>query len=431
MLRGLLVLFVYMLITVYGFSMPHIFALAYIWTDLFRPQGVAQAIISGLPLSMISGVAAIIAWFFCKDKPGRITFGTAMMILWAIWMTICTYNAVVQDAAWIKWDWAFKSAVFAVLLPYFFNTREEIESGMLLVLIPIGANIIPVALKTLMGGGGYGADMAVSGNGLSESSTLAMVSASVVPLFLWVKDYSLIVAPDWLRKFLAWNLVVLAFICSLGTFARTGLVSMGLLLIIWFFRTRKKIRYLLIVAFLASSVSGFMGEAWTERMGTIQTAGSDASAMGRVAAWKWTIDYVNQHPMGGGFNVYFINSFSLPMDDGSILEVKGKAFHSVYFEVLGELGYPGLVMFLAMIGWMFKTLLKIRKQARPHPELAWLADISMGLICSTLIYMLGGAFVGVAFQPYFWYLFGIGISLKHYTDRLMLRPEYAPTKRVS
>jgi putative inorganic carbon (hco3(-)) transporter len=424
-LRGLLVLFVYILISAYGFGMPQLFALAYIWTDLFRPQGVAQAIISGLPLSMIFGVAAIGAWFFCKEKPKRITFGTGVLIVWTIWMTICTYNAVVQDAAWSKWDWAFKSAVFAVLLPYYFNTREQIESALLLVLIPIGANIIAVGIKTVMGGGGYGADMAVSGNGISESSTLAMVAASVVPLFFWVRNYSVLVSPAWLRQVMAWSLVALAMVASLGTFARTGLVSSALLLVIGFFRTRRKIVYLCVVLFLLSGVQGFMGEAWTERMGTLKTAGSEASAMGRVAAWLWTIDYVKEHPMGGGFNVYYINSFSLPMDDGTILEVKGKAFHSIYFEVLGELGIPGLVMFLAMIGWSIKTLLQIRSFAKRHAELAWLGDMATGLVCSTLIYMLGGAFVGVAFQPYFWYLFGIGISLKHYADRLKKQPEYA------
>jgi putative inorganic carbon (hco3(-)) transporter len=428
-LRGLLVLFVYMLITAYGFGMPHLFALAYIWTDLFRPQGIAQAIISGLPLSMIFGVAAIGAWFFVKDKPKRITFGTGVLIVWTIWMTICTYNAVVQDAAWAKWDWAFKSAVFAILLPYYFNTREQIESALLLVLIPIGANIIAVGIKTIVGGGGYGADMAVSGNGISESSTLAMVAASVVPLFFWVKSHSLLVSPRWLREVLSWSLVALGLIASVGTFARTGVVSTALLLVIGFFRARRKIVYICVVLFLLSSVRGFMGETWTERMGTIQTAGSDASAMGRVAAWLWTIDYVKEHPLGGGFNVYFINTFALPMSDGTILEVKGKAFHSIYFEALGELGIPGLVMFLSMLAWSITTLLRIRSFARRHAELAWLGEMATGLVCSTLIYMLGGAFVGVAFQPYFWYLFGIGISLKHYADRLKKQPEYARKPR--
>jgi probable O-glycosylation ligase (exosortase A-associated) len=427
-LRGFLILFVYLFISAYAFRMPFLFALAYIWTDLFRPQGIAQAIVSGLPLSMIFGVAAIIAWFFCKEKPKRITFGTGMLIAWAIWMTICTYNAVLPDAAWDKWNWAFKSAVFAVLLPYYFNTREQIESALLLVLIPIAANIIPVALKTIIGGGGYGIDMALTGNGLTESSTLAMVSASVVPLFLWVNSYSLLVSPTWLRRVLAWFLIGFSLVASLGTFARTGLISVGLLLVIGFFRARRKFVYVLVVIFLLSSVRGFMGETWTERMGTIQTAGSDESAMGRVAAWLWTLDYVKEHPLGGGFNVYFINSFSLPMSDGTILEVKGKAFHSIYFEVLGELGYPGLVMFLSMIGWSLLSLRKVSRFAKRHAELAWLRDISTGLFCSTLVYLAGGTFVGVAFQPYFWYLFGIGISLKHYADRLQAQPEYATKK---
>jgi len=146
-------------------------------------------------------------------------------------------------------------------------------------------------------------------------------------------------------------------------------------------------------------------------------AGSESSAMGRVAVWLWTIDYVKEHPLGGGFEVYRINSGAMPMEDGTVLQFKSKAFHSIYFEVLGELGIPGLLLFLSMIAWSMLSLGKVRKLAKQHAELVWAGDAASALRIATLIFLVGGAFIGVAYQPYFWFLFGIGIALRHFADR--------------
>jgi putative inorganic carbon (HCO3(-)) transporter len=418
-MRGLVITFLYLLTFACGFQVPSIMALAYMWTDLVRPQYVAYSLITTLPLSMICAVLAIPAWFFCKDKPRRMTFGTAVLIVWAIWMTISTFNAVVQDAAWDKWNFAFKAALFAVLLPYFFNTRAQIEAAILTVLLSVGMNVISVGAKTIINGGGYGVDLAVTGGGygLTEGSSFAMASASLIPLFFWGDKHVTLLPGGWLRKVLVWGMVALSISASLGTFARTGLVSMGVLAVAGFFAAKRKIVYVVVVFMIGSSMAGFMGSAWTERMDTMKSADGDSSAMGRVAAWLWTIDYVKEHPLGGGFDIYRTNTVHVQMADGSMLVENGKAFHSIYFEVLGELGLPGIAMFLSMLGWFLFSMQRVRRLTRKRPEYAWVSDAATALFIATLVFMAGGAFVGVAFQPYYWYLFGIGIAVIHYADR--------------
>ncbi|MDB5816035.1 MAG: putative O-glycosylation ligase, exosortase system-associated [Rhodocyclales bacterium] len=418
-MRGLMITFLYLLMFGCGFQIPSVMALAYMWTDLVRPQYVAYSLITTLPLSMICAMLAIPAWFFCKDKPRRITFGTMVLIIWAIWMTISTFTAVVQDAAWDKWNFAFKAAVFAVLLPYFFNTRAQIEAAILTVLLSVGMNVISIGAKTIINGGGYGVDLGVTGGGygLTEGSMFAMASASLIPLFFWGGKYSILLPGGWIRKLLVWGMVALSISASLGTFARTGLVSMGVLAVAGFFAAKRKILYVIIVFMIGSSMAGFMGSAWTERMDTMKSAEGDSSAMGRVAAWLWTIDYVKEHPLGGGFDIYRTNTVQVQMADGNMLVEHGKAFHSIYFEVLGELGFPGIAMFLSMLAWFLLSMLRVRRLTRKRPEYAWVSDAATGLFIATLVFMAGGAFVGVAFQPYYWYLFGIGIAVIHFADR--------------
>src|SRR3546814_20783070 len=84
---------------------------------------------------------------------------------------------------------------------------------------------------------------------------------------------------------------------------------------------------------------------------------SDLSASTRIAVWKWTWDYAKDHPGGGGFEAYLGNSLSYysqqlegPAASQSVERTlvvdKGRAYHSAYFELLGEQGYFGFVVWI-------------------------------------------------------------------------------------
>jgi len=191
------------------------------------------------------------------------------------------------------------------------------------------------------------------------------------------------------------------------------------LAIFQFFRVRRKFLYIVVVVAAVSGLQGFMGNAWSDRMSTMKSATGDSSAMGRVAAWMWTLDYVKEHPLGGGFDVYRINTVEIQLDDGTIFRDRAKAFHSMYFEVLGEQGIPGIILLMSMLFWSLRSLQLVRKRARGSPENAWQGDAASALQIATLVYMAGGAFVGVAYLPYLWYLYSIGIALRHYSDGLV------------
>ena len=54
----------------------------------------------------------------------------------------------------------------------------------------------------------------------------------------------------------------------------------------------------------------FLPQSYLARMGTISNHESDSSASTRVQVWLWTLDYVETHPLGGGFDAYRGNSFT-------------------------------------------------------------------------------------------------------------------------
>src|SRR5690606_40090740 len=114
----------------------------------------------------------------------------------------------------------------------------------------------------------------------------------------------------------------------------------------------------------------FLPQSYLERMGTITAHEGDQSASTRVQVWLWTLDYVSEHPLGGGFDVYLGNSFTYETRrvtgeennrtiEYDVVTDEARAFHSSYFEMLGEQGWPGLFLWLWLQGlgvWQMERL---------------------------------------------------------------------------
>jgi O-antigen ligase len=187
----------------------------------------------------------------------------------------------------------------------------------------------------------------------------------------------------------------------------------------------------------------FLPQSFLERMGTIENHQSDNSASTRVAVWKWTLDYVQDHPLGGGFDAYRSNKIkyktvvattsggttSLEFND---VEDQGRAYHSSYFEMLGEQGYPGLLLWLWLQGlglWQMERLRsRWRKRAAEFPDdpsKHWQAPFANALQQAQLVYLLGSLFVGIAYQPFILMLVALQCGLWSYLKRVD-QPERTP-----
>jgi len=140
-----------------GCVAPFVMALAYIWVDLFRPQDVAPVLGQLLPFSATTAMLTIGAYLVLDRRdPPRLGLLTALLVLWAGWITLTTSWAMFPTSAWWKWDWAFKTILFTALLPFIFRSRIQMEAALLVILCCIASNVLPFAIQSVFGGGGYG-----------------------------------------------------------------------------------------------------------------------------------------------------------------------------------------------------------------------------------------------------------------------------------
>lgn len=98
--------------------------------------------------------------------------------------------------------------------------------------------------------------------------------------------------------------------------------------------------------------------------------------------------------------------------------IGGKAFHSIYFEVLGEQGFPGFIMYFSMIVLTLLKLHSLKKKWRKHEGMAWMVTLADALTTGILIFLAGGAFVGIAYQPFIFYLVSLTVAMDQYTVRI-------------
>lgn len=438
MLDAFLFLFVMGMLAL-GLRKPFIWVLAYLYIDILAPQKIGWTLMPILPVSLIAFVAAFAGWLLADSKEGsRFTFRQGLIVALLLYCAMTTFTADFPKEALEKWGWVWKAMVFALFLPLTLRTKLRIEAAALVMVLSAGAIIIAGGMKTVTGGGGYGAlYFFVNDNtGLYEGSIISCVAIAIIPLILWLAKYGTIFPPDWRVRLFAGALIFSCLLIPVGTEARTGLLCIGVLAVLMLRSVKRRFLYMALGGAAMLVAVPFLPKSFTDRMSTIENHQGDESASTRVAVWMWTLDYVKDHPLGGGFDAYRSNSFTyktrVTLDmGGGVTQTetqdvtdKGRAYHSSYFEMLGEQGWPGLTLWLwlhALGLWQMERLRRRylkRAKTDPRPEDAWKGPLANALQQAQIIYLVGSLFVGIAFQPFILMLIGLQCALWAYLGRV-------------
>jgi probable O-glycosylation ligase (exosortase A-associated) len=421
-------------VLVLGLKRPFLWVLLYVYIDILAPQRIGYTLITTLPLSLIAFAAAFGGWIALDRKTGaRFTLRQGLMLALLVYCWWSTGHADFAEEALTKWDWVWKALLFAIFLPLTLTTRARIEGLALVLLLSVATIVIGTGMKTILGGGGYqNLKFFVNDNsGIYESSTLATVAIGLVPLLWWFVKHGTIYRPHWMVTAFAVALTFACFLVPIGTEARTGLLCIAALGVLMLRYTKRRILFIAGAGVLGLTALPFLPQSYYDRMATIAQPDGDESASTRVAVWEWTLDYVAEKPLGGGFDAYRGNRFeySLPVRtvDGNTASVEykevvdqGRAYHSSIFEMLGEQGWPGLIMWLTLhaLGlWQMERLQRRWRKAEDEAE-RWIAPLAAALQMGAVIYLVGATFQGIAYQPVMLMLVGLQIGLHTYCKRI-------------
>lgn len=427
------------LFLVMGMRRPFLWVLAYLWIDILAPQKIAFGFFAEIPVSLIAFCAAFGGWLLTDNKKDiRFSLRQVLLAFLLLWCWVTLQGSPFPEPAGTKWEWVWKALFFAIFLPLTLTTRKRIEGAALFMVLSVGAIIISGAIKTVFGGGGYGvlALFVNDNSGIYESSTLATVAVGIIPLVLWFTRHGTVFVPDWRVKLFAYALVFACLMIPFGTVARTGLVCIAVLAVLALRDVKQRALFVMAGALAGVMALPFIPQSYYDRMATIGSHDGDQSASTRVAVWQWTWEYVQENPMGGGFDIYRANRFEYRMpvreENGNTTSVtykkvvdEARAFHSAFFEVLGEQGWPGFIAWIWMHALGLWHMERIRRRWRKkaadgtagaHDH--WQAPFATALQYAQVIYLVGSLFQGIAYQPFILLLVGLQIGFTTYLARI-------------
>ena len=187
----------------------------------------------------------------------------------------------------------------------------------------------------------------------------------------------------------------LTFLGDIFTYSRGALLALFAMGAMLWWRSRRKVSMALLIAVAAFGVWSYAPEEWFARMGTIETYQEDASAETRLYLWHLAWDMALKRPItGAGFHwSYDPNSVNRQLRDSGLPPLtRPRAAHSNWFEMLGDHGFVGLAIFIAILittaldaGWLVR-------QSRGNPDLEWANTLGRMLQASLVGYCAGGSF---------------------------------------
>lgn len=378
----------------FTFKRPFVGLLLWEWFALMTPHMEAYGFSRSLPLNMIIAVVTLLSWL-ASDEPKRIAPHkiTVLLLIFLGWMTFNSFFAFNPDFSWPYWDRIWRIFAFGFAVSAMATNRVRIEALLWCASISLMYYGVKGGIFTLMTGGSYRV-YGPEGTIIGDNNQLALALLMVLPFVEYLRST---VASKWLSRLLMACMGFMA-ISVLGSYSRGALIAMALLVLIAVLQSRRKILYLFVIGCFAILALSLMPPEFFDRMNTIKSADSDSSFLGRWMAWKVALFYATDHlPFGAGFYAPQLKAIFSQYFPGETLH----AAHSIYFQVLGEHGFVGLILYALLMICALVSYFKLSRLSLKDTEAAWVSRFSQLCGASLLVFTVGGALLSMAYYDTF------------------------------
>ena len=374
---------------------PPIGIFLWVWISVMSPHRMAWGFAYDFPFAQTIAIATLVGMLFSRDiRRPPITPVTVVLLLMVLWMNVSTFFAIDITEAQPMWERVMKIQLMIFISLFILHSKQHVQVLMWIVALSVAFFGVKGGFFTLRGGG----EMLVwgpEGSFIADNNHLALATIMTIPLLFYLYHRT---PKRWIRLCLLAAMVLCGF-SALGSYSRGGLLAIAAMIGFLWTKSRGKLATGFVLLLLIPIAIGFMPEKWGERMRSIETYEQDASSMGRINAWQMAINLANDRPLvGGGFEIYTPKVFSRYAPNPDDLH----AAHSIYFQMLGEHGYVGLLLFLLLWWLVWRDAGWIIKHSRDRTDLQWALDLARMIQVSLVGYAVGGAFLSLAYYdvPY-------------------------------
>lgn len=379
------------------------------WVSVMNPHTLAYGFAREVPWAMIIAIVTLLSFVINRGRRHALPMSGGMVLLLTLMVivTITSYFSLNNpNDVWERWIFFMKILLMLLITVMVLRGRNQIETLLWVLVVSIGFYGVKGGVWTLLTGGG-GRVWGPPGGMMAGNNELAVGLVLVLP---WAFYLYQVTARRWVKRMLVFAMVAMAF-GILGTQSRGALLALLAIALLLGLKGRHPIRTTLGLAALTVSAIAFMPDSWSSRMETISSYNQDASAMSRLWTWRTLWNLAVDRPLvGGGFRSDSIEVFSQysPEEGRGTFLHDAYVAHSIYFQALGEHGFPGLIIYLSLGIWTWVAAGRLGRRTQGDPEFsAWVPLLMRMCQVSLLGFAVGGGFLSLMLLDLPYYIFGI------------------------
>ncbi len=404
--------------------------LLWAWTSLLGPNDLLFGLGAAVPFAKLAAVPTALQLAFRRDSAVRPAFGRheALLLGLAACALLSQWGTAMADPA-PGWDLCvqfLKVLALGLVVPWIATDRLRVHALLMAICLGVGYIAVDEGAKFILSGSGH---KVLGSPSIGDNNQVALNVLLILPMLLYLHA----TAASRPLRLACLGTAALGAVTVVATYSRGGFLGLMIVGVASAASSRRKGRAAVLLLVGLALGGALVGPDWVARMNSVQDAENDTSFMGRVIAWKVSTALALDRPLGGGFHaiqhaeVWQGEARSVASLDLVLTDPPGespRAAHSIYFEVLGDLGFAGLALFGLLLAYAWRdagTVLRlVRRSGRP--DLAWAAELAARLRVSLLVLLVSGALLSAAYRDIDYLVVGLLAALRLIVRRALAEP---------
>jgi len=393
---------------------PFVGVVLWSWVSFMNPHRIVYGGAgAALPWAELTFIATMFGCVFARE-PKRFPVN-AVTVQICLFLVLITCTSMFALAPWAnveyKWEWVFKVFLFLLVTAALLTSRERIHALIWVMVLSMAYFGIKGGGFTLVGGG-ENKVWGPPGSIIADNNHLAVALLVSMPLMNYLRMES----RHAIIRYGLLGAMTLTLFAVVGSYSRGALLALGAVSgYFWLKSSSKLISGMLLALALVTAIT-FMPESWIDRMHTIQEYQMDKSSTDRLMAWHVSWSMAVARPLvGGGFIAPYFGYIAAQFMPGA----ESMAVHSIWFEILGEHGFPTFFVWLGISIAAAVYTRRIVRLATGVSGLEWCVSLAKMAQVSMVAYIVGGTFLSLCYWDYYFtILVAVGAVYQHVTATL-------------
>lgn len=387
-MRDFIVIAIVMAGSLAALRRPWIGIMLWTWLSILNPHRYTWGMAFNAPLAAVVAACVLLGLLMTKERESPFKASpVTWLALFMCWMSLSWLAGLDVVGDYEQWKKVMKVDVMILVALALLHSKKHIFA-LTWVCVSLALLGAKGGVFTLLNGGSqhvYGPP----GSFIEDNNDFAVALIMTIPLLRFLQ---LQLGNAWARRGMTGGMLLCA-VAALGSQSRGALLAISAMALYLWWNSKKKLGLGLVLLIVAIPLIAFMPDTWSNRMATIGTYETDVSAMGRISAWWVSWNLAWHYPLGVGFDIARPELFARFSPYPNMVQ----GAHSIYFLALGNHGFVGLALFLAIWVATWRSASWLRSRKNLVPEAKWCSELGSMCQVSLVGYLVGGAFLNLTY----------------------------------